>query len=1185
MVQPAYPKVYKEVRLDVDSDLPSAKITITLPGKGFLRSRGRQALVTHAEPPVRTSENPRVADKLSSAAGVFSHRCHRQPQRLLWRLDHGCRILTLSSIDVLKEGLGARATLSTISIAFPGTLQAESISFTENPDHAHFHVFLLSTEHEIYDIRVAPQYFQEPTTIPTETSEWCQVQTPGAFSFRYPHRLVACDYSNVLVSLHDGGILRLRRSSTDPATGWTESYFNEGGWTSSIRNFIPWQGNHVVRHGALQLEQGTAVSIALLPDQKHIIAITLDHSLKAWNASSGKISAMVDLLDRPGEAHHEMMWKIDPSQTHLLELLDEVNQSDKAFAGRRFRLVTFSPVAGGQFKFWRADSMSSGQVTFEDLFPNQTFEPLAPSAEAWSIRNFQIAPVERAGLFDLWVLWKSAHSYRVHRIQLDLNAPVLAWSQWKTVAEEAWRSETANHPGLDSPEDHSEPWIHYLSEPGRFGTQTLSEAAQLLNPAAAKRDNFCSRLDAVSSFKKSLPGKGRSQELDESGNGDPWPGVDEQWRKFLRVSTELERQRWEALALSVDWQTGTPVVVTTDGLALIRDSSEHEILTDNPFVAAHSTQGSDLARFISLVFQWAKFWESFAGEFLSKKDDLATVYLDSPDSLAPDKQLTELNNQITDAISDQEYRQLISALHSTYQLGVLTRANSEAALLALDANVEAVAHRQLTFFGEFALSQVIKEQLSVKHSFLESMLLLVVLMDQGDAIADIHFDIDRELLFTDLVSLLRQNATTRLLASSYVEEAGGAPLKSSAQNHAILNPRRSQLQELALSHRKFALPDGRPSRPGSSYSAMGRVHAVITGASLLTSFAAQTIFNLDEPSEPGLACSTIASLLQRDQLKLAQLFEPLLPRTPWSDYLRARISIANAQYKAALRLLRRAATGLASMSASEWRDTSQGLCRLPGSDGEAIGLGSYYAHIADLFHGVEAWDSCAECLELALRTNRDQTLTEVPSAETLNNLFTAYLRAQKWDAAYSVLARWRGPDRSALRESVAQLTRSMYRADETERLLSYPFVGLVGLLDEVISDQAREDTTTSGWALVLYSWRLRRKDIRGAAESLWDHIVHVRSHSHNSTSIIRPLLLLINVLSMSGVRQGWILGNQPSEDGKIGKRKLMGVREIRKMYQEELDRLDEEDRGDFDFVEPMDSYGNGNGTMELDVLS
>lgn len=364
---------------------------------------------------------------------------------------------------------------------------------------------------------------------------------------------------------------------------------------------------------------------------------------------------------------------------------------------------------------------------------------------------------------------------------------------------------------------------------------------------------------------------------------------------------------------------------------------------------------------------------------------------------------------------------------------------------------------------------------------------------------------------------------------------------------------------------------------------VGELNATVTGATLLTSFAAQISAKLIPDSSIDLAGSAISSLLLKDQVSMALRFLEFLPNDRPSIDSRTMLMIGNGRFEEAMSIMRRAGYAMLGAEDPGQRHHHKGEDELRNLGSTAAKMVTYYISAYHLFSRATAWRQAAESLELAARLSTTLGLSTPSAFDLPGKLFNAYLERKQYDSAYSVIARFHHTAKSIIHQLVEKLTVVMYRDGRVEQLLSYPFVGLVGLLDNVIAVRAGKETGTMGWVLLLYSWRLRRHDNRGAAEALWNYIVLARSQPNNSTSLRRPMLLLINVLSMSGSQQGWILGSRPGTGSGAGSRRLMGIREIRQMYQEELDRLDDGERGDFDFLEARAMYGERSEPIRLDV--
>src|SRR5947207_2914138 len=111
----------------------------------------------------------------------------------------------------------------------------------------------------------------------------------------------------------------------------------------------------------------------------------------------------------------------------------------------------------------------------------------------------------------------------------------------------------------------------------------------------------------------------------------------------------------------------------------------------------------------------------------------------------------------------------------------------------------------------------------------------------------------------------------------------------------------------------------------------------------------------------------------------------------------------------------------------------------------------------------------------------------------------------------------------------------MCEQNAAQCLLSFPFIGLHSEVDEALVQKC---TTTfnpnSGvqYHKVLYAWRIKRGDFRGAAAVLHERLQRLQSSGivpkigKCETPITQGYLALINVLASVDDKQAWILSEQ-----------------------------------------------------------
>jgi len=176
---------------------------------------------------------------------------------------------------------------------------------------------------------------------------------------------------DLLVSLGDGGLLRLTRNVGQGQGSWHETSFSEPGWGSSFKTFFSMRSNPIKING-LDLEPSTAAAIALSPDTAHVLTVCLNHTLKAWNTQTGKLGVQTDLL---GENHRDMQsassqFVMTTATGTLLKLL----QVDGSPDGDMYYAVTNSP-KDHQFKFWAIMDADDIEHGIRDVQPDTKLIP------------------------------------------------------------------------------------------------------------------------------------------------------------------------------------------------------------------------------------------------------------------------------------------------------------------------------------------------------------------------------------------------------------------------------------------------------------------------------------------------------------------------------------------------------------------------------------------------------------------------------------------------------------------------------------------------------------------------------------------------------------------------------------------------------------------------------------------
>ena len=212
--------------------------------------------------------------------------------------------------------------------------------------------------------------------------------------------------------------------------------------------------------------------------------------------------------------------------------------------------------------------------------------------------------------------------------------------------------------------------------------------------------------------------------------------------------------------------------------------------------------------------------------------------------------------------------------------------------------------------------------------------------------------------------------------------------------------------------------------------------------------------------------------------------------------------------------------------------------------------------------------------------------------EMQSRLFNAAIQTSRYDIAHSVLALYTNTalQHSSLHTLVTKMCESSYAS----QLTSLPFLGLQDAVDEVLAQKCRSIIDVNvgvSYHKILYSWRIKRSDFRGAAAISYERLQRLvlsgdgdkpPSEDGPETPVTRQYLALINALSCVDPKQAWILSEDSMKKTPPGvkpvqpKRRLVTLDDIRKFYQDELDRLAAIENNQFAFA--------GGDEMEVDML-
>ncbi|KAL2122534.1 hypothetical protein VTJ04DRAFT_2989 [Mycothermus thermophilus] len=1118
--------LYKETRLGLEPTSQSSTVQIRVaPSNSYSRST-----------PSRSSDDEKSyrSKNLATASSIYYRKHHSSPRGFLWRVLDSGTVLSLRVADVRKHEKDPDCPLI-LNLRFPTALRTSCIGFADPEDHDALCVFAIDQSNHLWSVTLRPEHFRKKSAA-DGLSETSRSYTPPGFGFKHPHRLAVVNADQLIVTMHDGGILKFDRNKNHNSHGseWHETIYNVAGWGQSLRGLVPFQRNPTVRYDKINMELTAAASTAVTSmghdETAFLFTVCLDHRMRIWDVRTGQILYTGDILNTKRDPQDVGRWTVDPAQGNLVRILERGH-------GQAL-VVTYSPLGAGEFKFWKVKANDRGSLHVADCFPDAHLVPPSPSSlDVWNLADFAVA--EQPTGPELWIMWKNNTSYRVHRLQVQLRNTHDPFSDgWKTVNIDT-TPPTVQASGPWSPTDSTEKWLELIFYPGRFSKSTLETALAMYERGlGAPKESTGKTSRSIAESICSVLGSATSLERTSSGGADydQFRNTSEtQWMRFWRLLLELDKQRGEALSLVFDPHDGMVWVACADLLAAVRQCSDLDRLYYN--ILTSEQKSEDVA---SLVSAGLAFLEGFSDSMhqLSRAALRAELY-DSPTQPEMERMQLFLDRAgFWTSVTDEDCAQVFDALGQNYRLVTETLYEDLFDLITATSEANSQELREpFTGFGRKVVVRAVQETIELHWEILFSQLILLVHMEfdiESEDASPLHSRFDVGSIYNKLIDALRRLEHLRWMAKTELSIPASKP--GSSGSSSPVWSRRSQPDENAtitalefITGHLFGLPES-------------------NGMSLLSSIT-DLVLDLCAPSSTTVLYTWLiqCSLLKQDRADLALELHPFAEKDPFSTYVQGRVFLALRDNDTAAFYFRKAAVGLSTPlkhldrhSAGLLDDTEWNLLN--------SGLPNYYAHIVSLFDRASGAQSyVVEFARLALQFIPPHAPdTTGLRAEMLSRLFMSAVTVSDFEAAHWALLAM--DDEAMQRSYLKRLIEKFCETGQTSDLMTLPFAGLQTKVDDILADkcrQTRDPRAGVPYHQILYAWRVAHDDFRGAAAVLLDRLKKLRRAGEGDkignganggaedpldTQVTRQYLLLINALSCVPAHEAYILEDLSPED-------------------------------------------------------
>lgn len=971
---------------------------------------------------------------LASEASVYFRRKSRFPRSFLWRVLDDRRLLEVQCVDLVQQRSDSQKEGSlTFHIELPADIVRGGVAFADPEETDALEVFVLTTSNELFTITLKRDLLARDTP-PTDFDPASVVKkyAPSSFGFRYPYRMIAVSSLEIIVSLHDGSLLLLERQKNESAAHWRETFYSEGGWSGTLKGLNPLKRRQTARYGDLDLETNSAVDLAKSLDCKYVWTVTLDHQLKAWSASTGRVALHMDLLHEKGDrdgSKRQPQYVMTAEQGKLLQIVKAPDDADDGSLTRMDEngsyFVWIHSPKDHQFKIYEVSSSYSsanGEILrCEDQQPRATLIPPVEemlNTNIWHLEEFHVHPSPDWKETQLWIRARSGALCKTFTLTFDpleedqdelTKTFRNGWSVVDSGPLTPERLRDAN----DFPAQLSfsamsavtptERWMSFLFSPGRFTTASIEAALNTYCkrrklPSATAKGSSASQAPLPERIVTSVTSKiALARTVDNQPDYDTYQAdVAAQWAGFYSILEELLRKRLESVSLSYDHDFAQPWSISADIVAPVRANDDLELMCLNtnlleneglskiaPEVAQAIYDNKDdnaipVTILIAAAHEFRRSLSAEAQDIFKRiaHEDALCVDDDDAAGLEGMYERADLGAEV----SEEVFSALEANVADLEGLGSIDRRIFQQVLRRLDDTKPVSGHRhnlESCRYGDRFNVAVAQQSLRQNETILLDLLALVSFMTGDLEPSELHPDFAPRKLYTEIIKLLKQTVLRLWLA-----------------NHTRMEPSQdggSDAIELTLLESFFA----------GDWKRNAVTDDDVDMPLALTLWSKTWAYAVDLNKDWSGATSHVFSMLLQSELyDLAADFVKFMTPTPWSTYMQARLDVALGEYDTAAMRFQEAADGLSRPEKlSKGLPDTAGLLAADEQNHFRAGLSQYYQHVAAIFQkpGVFSYvaDFAAEALkhvhgaasldsDLA-RIDGKKSITNSPAMDKINN--------------------------------------------------------------------------------------------------------------------------------------------------------------------------------------------------------
>lgn len=1147
---------------------PSSLILIDLPSSRDPGNKHRSPKETLGQTvPQAKDEETFVKQCLAASGSIYCRQAKTYPRLFLWRVINEGHLLQIQSADTARSASDRKEAHLTLSLSFQNSILPAGVAFADTDRGDALFVFAVTASKELYTLSLNTSFFKSVDSIPENVQEWCSVQSPSSFTIDRPHILRANHPYELFISFESGRLQRLTRKADEQH--WTQENYDERSWGSSLRGMVSRKGNKTISYQSRYLDPSTAHAITASSDSTHVFTVCLNHTIRVWNLTTGRLVVSKDLLDKPRHPSESIfMNPAEPGHIQLIKL-DHLNHPI---------LATYSPEEGGQFKFWDVKGGLTSPLVLEDRYPGVKLNAPDPDPSGntiWSLTSFSINPGDDSQRSEMWVLWRNNNYHRLYSLHFDFFDLPKSWETNWAQAVAPLSMKTAVPDLLKSDiQDITSKWLDFLFNSQQYSTLVLETALVIYQEATSqqltasqKKTALVERLCSVIAGNVTL----RKYSETEMDYHRFVADTDYQWRNYWRIIESINESRRAPMSLTVDIFSGMVWLVMADYCCAVRECSLLELAQHNrgsgldlleetigerwPHRRLLTNSSEPIWRISALLHTAASFRSSFSAELMIDVEQAIEEEILTENEMSVSFRLNDFYERVNfgDQVTNEAFDELgqnlarLEGVDDDIFFAILE-------LLPRKAQVAQSALRN-TLFASDMLAVGLKNVIEGRRQILVDLIALIVFLEgemRNEENDLSHFD--GAAVFDQVLSHLKEYQRNLWLVSHYRT----TPLEFLGSETVSKNSMKGDQLSLENARIITILED--------SISKAIRPQPIVEKpqAWLLTEMLAEIeawVNGQDEISPEDIAVFVQCDLIVHGDIELASQFERFQPRTAWAIYVRARLAIARREYSNAAIYFRKAAYSLACGKATgSLHEMSAGLISLIDMDCFFHGLPRYYQHIVSLFEAVKAFCQAAEFARLALQSLPPDQKEPVPNfrSEILSRLFTAEIQNSRFLPAYQALTQF--TDIALQKSSVISLVNAIFdprsslsdlagslRIFTSLPLALYP--RLAQHVDQFLIEQAKKQSLTSAklsnqaarssrtsnidHQSILIALHLLQNNFRAALPILFEQIkvlrkstrwgYHRRGNDPQTTELRHAYLTLINALCCVAPDEAYIL--------------------------------------------------------------